>query len=384
MNYIANPAFLLLVVSSGALVTIWLGYPALMLLRARFAPRLTNSGLPESRDHWPTVTAVLATRDDAAVVAARISNLLDSDYPAHKLDVVVALDAIDSACTPDADVGDRSRVRIVMGDEPGGKAAALNAGVRAATGDVLMLMDSRQQFESDTLRKLVAALSDASVGAVSGALTLGRGTSGTSPVHVYWAMEKRLRRAEAIVHSSIGVTGAVYATKRALWPTLPAGTILDDVYVPMSLVLAGYRIGFEPAARATDVRSFDATGEQTRKARTLTGVMQLCRLLPGVLVPWRNPVWGMFVAHKLLRLLSPLFLLGAVIGGVWWLLLLARAAPVLVAGAVAAVSLIVLSVAPLRRALFGVLRWGYAMQVAIVGALFNGARGRWQVWTRAK
>jgi len=384
VNYFSNPAFLLFIASSGVLVAIWLGYPALMLLRALVSPRCTRAGLPDNRATWPSVTAILATRDDAGVVADRIANLLASDYPAHLLNVIVALDAVDSACSPDAVVGDPTRVRIVMGDEPGGKAAALNAGVRAATGDVLMMMDSRQRFEPGTLRTLVGALSDEAVGAVSGALTLGRESVGTSPVHVYWAMEKRLRRAESLVHSAIGVTGAVYATRRALWPTLPAGTILDDVYVPMSLVLSGYRIGFEPAARATDVRSFDARGEQTRKARTLTGVLQLCRLLPGVVVPWRNPVWGMFVAHKLLRLLSPLLVLGAVVGGVWWLALLASEAPRLVGGAASLCALIVLAVAPLRRATFALVRWAYAMQVAIVGALLNGARGRWQVWTRAK
>ena len=384
MTYFANPAFLLFAASSGALVAIWLGYPALMLLRARMAPRPTRTGLPANRNAWPRVTAILATRDDATVVADRIANLLASDYPADRLDVIVALDAVDAACTLDAAVGDPSRVRIVTGDQPGGKAAALNAGVREATGDVLMMMDSRQRFEPDTMRLLVAALHDERVGAVSGALTLGRETGGLSPVHVYWALEKQLRRAEAVVHSAIGVTGAVYATRRALWPSLPAGTILDDVYVPMSLVLSGYRIGFEPTARATDVRSFDARGEQTRKARTLTGVLQLCRLLPEVLVPWRNPVWGMFVAHKLLRLLSPLFMLGALVGGSWWFVRLASAAPVPVGGAVAACALVVLAVAPLRRAFWGVARYAYAMQVAIVGALINGARGRWQVWTRAK
>jgi len=37
-------------------------------------------------------------------------------------------------------------VRYVRGDEPGGKAATLNAGVRAASGDIIVFTDTSQRF----------------------------------------------------------------------------------------------------------------------------------------------------------------------------------------------------------------------------------------------
>ena len=380
-------AALLLALSVIAIGAIWLGYPALMLLWARVRPQPVMSQLPTEVASWPQITAVLATRDAAPIIRARVANLLDTDWPAERLDVVVTLDAEGSACTPAdlegtfarSDGTPAANVRVVNGDAPGGKACALNAAVRVARGTLLVMADSRQRFERDTISQLAAALQDHRFGAASGALTLGG--DGRSPVHRYWALEKQLRYAESLVHSSIGVTGAVYAVRRALWPTLPPGTILDDVYVPMALVLAGHRIAFVPDAVATDVRDFDATAEQGRKARTLTGVVQLCRLLPDVLSLSRNPVWARFVAHKLLRLTTPVWALLGAVSGTWLLMLLLQQFPVATLTVLGVALAIVMLVPPLRRLTLAVMRWGVAMQVATVKGVLNGVRGRWAVWS---
>jgi cellulose synthase/poly-beta-1,6-N-acetylglucosamine synthase-like glycosyltransferase len=382
-------ALLLLASSTAVVLGIWLGYPALMLLVARLVPRANQPTLPSDTSEWPRITAVLATRESADVIRARVRNLLESDYPSDRLDVIVTMDAAGAATTPaqlagtftHVDGRTASNVQVIVGDAPGGKACSLNAAVRIATGELLLMADSQQHFATDTATRLASALGDARFGAVSGALTLGG--DGRSPVHRYWALEKRLRHAEAVVHSAIGVTGAVYAVRRALWPVLPAGTILDDVYVPMALVLQGHRVGFEPEARTFDVRAFNASAEQTRKARTLTGVVQLCRLLPGIVVPWRNPVWAQFVAHKLLRLTTPLFVLTGLIGGVWLLAEALRAWPQATAGVLGGLTALVLLVAPLRRVVFGAISWGIAMQMAVIRGVLNGVRGRWAVWGKS-
>ena len=76
------------------------------------------------------------------------------------------------------------------------------------------------------------------VGAASGRLELAAGANAPSlPLRLYWSLERWLRRREADVHSAVGVTGAIYAMRRELWTPLPAGLILDDLYVPMRLVL---------------------------------------------------------------------------------------------------------------------------------------------------
>ncbi|MDZ7631453.1 MAG: glycosyltransferase [Gemmatimonadaceae bacterium] len=299
----------------------WILYPIVVWLLSRLSAKPTCSGASA----LPTVTAILATRDDVATIVARVGDFLAGDYPADKMQVVVGVDA----ATPErlatiADACGIDAVLVVASDAEGGKAAGLNAAVRRATGDVLVFSDSQQRFAPDAIRVMVARLtSDPRLAAVGGALQLpgdAPEATGRSPVEWYWAMERQLRAAEARLHSTVGLSGSIYAMWRREWQPMPAQLILDDVWLPMRLVLAGRRVGYELTAKAWDARSTSAVQEKVRKVRTLTGNFQLMAWLPALLVPVRNPIWVQFVSHKVLRLLTPwlVIALGAGMVGVLW------------------------------------------------------------------
>jgi poly-beta-1,6-N-acetyl-D-glucosamine synthase len=118
--------------------------------------------------------------------------------------------------------------------------------------------------------------------------------------------------------------------RRAEFAPLPEGTILDDVLMPMRLVLAGKRVALIGEAQAFDA-AFEDDREFRRKVRTLTGNYQLFAMMPALLLPWRNPIWFETFSHKILRLLAPWFMVVLLLvslaataegqGGVWPLLL---------------------------------------------------------------
>jgi cellulose synthase/poly-beta-1,6-N-acetylglucosamine synthase-like glycosyltransferase len=361
------------VVSLLCIVLVWVAYPAVI---GALAALLRRPAAIRHERALPTVTAVVATRADAASVRERVEDLLRSEY-AGPLDVVVAYDARTSEAR--AAWAGEPRVRVVDGDEPGGKAAALNAGVRAARGEVLVFADSGQRFGRDAITRLVDAVRQDGVGAASGRLELGEGPDAPAlPLRLYWSLERWLRRREADVHSAVGVTGAIYAMRRSLWAPLPAGLILDDLYVPMRLVLGGHRVAFVDEARAYETRATTDGNEYRRKVRTLTGVWQLCAWLPETLLPTQNPVWAQFVTHKLLRLLTPYWILvcmvwavvaGARVIGTGWMVL----------GLAAFAAVLQLRSRPVR-ALRSAVVSSILIQVAAVRATANGARGRWDVW----
>jgi cellulose synthase/poly-beta-1,6-N-acetylglucosamine synthase-like glycosyltransferase len=192
-----------------------------------------------------------------------------------------------------------------------GKAQALNTGVAAACCDIVAFADARQSWEKDTLPRMLQRFADPAIGAVSGDLQLRTNDNKLASVDIYWRLEKGLRINESRWDSSIGVTGAVCALRRSLFKTLPQGTVLDDVYWPMAVVLQGRRVVHEPRAIAFDQLPDDIEGEYQRKLRTLTGNFQLVSLMPSLLLPWKNRVWFQFISHKLLRLLTPWLLLVA-------------------------------------------------------------------------
>jgi cellulose synthase/poly-beta-1,6-N-acetylglucosamine synthase-like glycosyltransferase len=373
----------LVLASLAGLVTIWLLYPLVVGLLARVWSRADARPEAGAAPAWPLVSVVVATRDDLETVHARVADCLAADYPADRLEVIVALDRHGDVASAAAALAFPGRtVRVVEGDAPGGKASALNAGVRAARGEILVFADARQRFEPTAISRLVRALDDPRFGAVSGRLELRR-SGRVSPVELYWRLERWLRLQEARIHSSVGVSGSIYASRRSLWLPLPAGLILDDVYAPMQIVLRGHRVGFVDDARAYETRHAEPQTEYRRKVRTLTGVFQLCAWLPAVLVPWRNPVWVQFLCHKLLRFLTPYWAAAVAVGvavvGARWVMAHPLAAAVALA-AVATASWI--RGTSLLRVVRDSLAWAVALQASMIVAAVNGLRGRWDVWAK--
>ena len=190
-----------------------------------------------------------------------------------------------------------------------GKAHALTAGCKVAVHDIIVFADMRQTWAADALKLLLENFADPAVGAVSGDLVVESAPGVMAGVGLYWRFEKWLRRQESRLNSTVGVTGAVCAVRRELFRPIPQGTILDDVYWPLQVIMQGFRVVQDGRTRAFDRLPDNARDEFRRKVRTLSGNLQLLTRLPGVLLPWRNPIWLQYVSHKLFRLLAPWALL---------------------------------------------------------------------------
>jgi biofilm PGA synthesis N-glycosyltransferase PgaC len=257
----------------------------------------------------PTVSIIIAARNEEANLPTKLDNLGHLNYPQDRLQVVIASDgSIDR--TADILREQATHVLPVILDESNGKACALNEAVKHATGEILVFLDARQFVEPDAVSELVSCFADSSVGAVSGELLLetSSGAPSSDALGIYWKIEKTVRKLESASGSVVGVTGAIYAIRRELYTEIPPGTILDDVFVPMHVARKGKRVIFQPSAIARD-RLFSEKGKEfSRKVRTLTGNYQLLRLAPWLLSP-ANPLLFRFISHKLLRLLIPLLLI---------------------------------------------------------------------------
>ena len=286
---------------------VYAGYPLVLGAWARLAARSSRKRPVDEAGPWPAISIVLAARNEAARLPARVSNLLSLPYPGHREIIVVSDGSTDDTAMALSRFS--STVRLI--EVPaGGKPLALNAAVAAASGEILVFADARQRFEADALVELVANFADPQVGGATGELILdcedGQGGSTIGEgVGLYWSYEKWLRRKESAVWSTLGATGAIYALRRHLWRPLPADTLLDDVLAPMRAVLAGYRIVFDDRARAFDRASPDAAAESRRKTRTLAGNYQILLQEPRLLLPVANPVWLQYLSHKVGRLIVP-------------------------------------------------------------------------------
>ena len=70
----------------------YVGYPALLLARGRrIAGDPASSALSEDRD-LPTLTVIVASLNEAAVIEEKIADLRKQDYPRERLQIVVIAD----------------------------------------------------------------------------------------------------------------------------------------------------------------------------------------------------------------------------------------------------------------------------------------------------
>jgi len=278
------------------------GFPALVLARARLRAR-PHRGAPIT----PPVSVVVAARNEVAAIGDKVDNLLAADYPADRLEVVVASDGSGDGTVTAARRAD-ARVRVL--DLPrAGKAGTLNAGVAHARGEVLVFTDANSMLAPDALRALVAPFADPQVGGVAGDqryLAGGADAAVARGERGYWDLDRALKRAESRAGNVISATGALYAVRRELFRAVPDG-VTDDFAVSTAVICQGRRLVFAPGAVAYEPVGASAEAEFARKVRVMTRGLNGVLLRRELLDPRRHGFYALqLLSHKVLRRLMAL------------------------------------------------------------------------------
>jgi cellulose synthase/poly-beta-1,6-N-acetylglucosamine synthase-like glycosyltransferase len=279
-------------------------YPAVLGLLNRLGGRAPHAA---TEGFTPTVTVLMPLHNEAGRVNPKIANLLALDYPRDRLQIIV----IGDGCTDDS--LDRARaagagiVEVIALPARAGKAAALNAGLERATGEIVVFTDAGILLERSSLARLVAHFADPAVGCVSGEdYVEGAETEG-----LYGRLELLMRREEARLHSIAGASGCFYGQRRSICRPFVAGMAPDFLSVLVT-VAAGQRALAEPAARGSMTATSSQKAEFSRKVRTfLRGITALLGNLR-LLNPFAYPAFSFILwSHKLARWLAPLPMLAA-------------------------------------------------------------------------
>ncbi|WP_371375765.1 glycosyltransferase family 2 protein [Thalassotalea aquiviva] len=304
------------VFSSLMIIYTFVLYPITVFLLARFKTSQSKiSAKSKPKGELPKITVIMVVYNESDKILAKLNNIFSSDYPSEKLSIIVASDGSNDNTVDLINSCGYRNVNCLAFKQRRGKAACLNDAVAHAKTDYLIMCDVRQMIASNAIASLISTLQSPDVGAVSGELTFTQEgeNSYSKGIDAYWRYEKFVRQNESNINSTVGVTGALYAMKKSLYTSIPSGTILDDVLIPMNVVMQGKRVLFQQDAIAVDVPSNDPEREKNRKKRTLAGNFQLLALNKNILNPFKNPIFFQFISHKLFRLLSPYFMLLALL-----------------------------------------------------------------------
>lgn len=285
----------------------YFGYPVCLWALAKLFPKKIMKG-PEQ----PDVSVIISVFNEEQVIEKKLLSLLNQDYPEEKIEILVGSDGANDETDQIITKFHSPRIRFFRFVKNKGKPHVLNGLVREAKGSILVFTDARQEFSRHAIKDLVENFHDPKVGCVSGELHFREihGEAVGEGMNAYWRYEKMLRKYESDIGSMLGATGAIYALRRHLYPGIPSHILVDDMYIPLAIVLKGFRAIFDKEAFAFDRTSFKGQEEVRRKVRTLAGNYQIFNELPGLFHPFKSPVVWQIISHKLLRLMVPYFLIG--------------------------------------------------------------------------
>jgi len=305
----------LLLISIAVLVYTFILYP--LLIQKLASRKITEKVVELCDNELPEITVVMAVYNSEPLLEARINNIFLSDYPCHKINMLVVSDG--STDGSDAELvrlsGIHSSLKSIHYNKNQGKASAINRALLNVETEYLVFCDVRQEFDVQAIRKLVSTLMNDRVGAVTGNLMIAAdATNPTADPGLYWKYEKWIRDSESRHSSLLGVTGAIYAAKKSLMPkSFPVETILDDMYAPLYIAKKGFQIKMVTDAKAYDIPSSTVKEEFIRKVRTLAGNFQLMKLHSWLNNPFRNPLFFQWMSHKVARLLVPYAMIGVLV-----------------------------------------------------------------------
>ncbi len=257
----------------------------------------------------PEVTLVVPAYNEADILAQKVENCLELDYPAEKMQLIVITDGSDDHSAQV--LQNYPRVLHVHEATRRGKAAAENRVMNFVRHPFVIFTDCNTRLNTETVREMVKHYQNPKVGAVSGEKKVQQDNSSAGNGEgLYWKYESFLKRCDSRIHSLMGAAGELVSFRTELFAPLEEDSILDDFVQSLRIVEKGYTVVYEPKAYASELPSSSLKEEMKRKIRICAGGWQSMARLTGLLNPIKHPVVSfLYVSHRVLRWsVTPLFL----------------------------------------------------------------------------
>ena len=298
------------------LVYTYAGYPAMLWVISRLKEPLTTER--DTTNSWPSLTVVISAYNEEAVIARRIQNLLDQDYPSEQVEILIGSDGSTDATCQVVESYRSAGVQLAAFRTRRGKASVLNDLVRLAGGEIVIFTDAATVFYPDAFKKLVTGFwRYPSASVVVGELEMRSSRTSRNLDGWYWRYELFLKGLESEIGAGLGASGTIYAVRREDYCPLPPDTIADDLLEPLLVRLrAGGHVVQYGAARAWQLIPERVADEFHRRVRSGAGIAHVLRHAWQLLLPRWGVVSLALWSHKALRLLAPWMLLAVLAGTV--------------------------------------------------------------------
>ena len=286
---------------------IYVGYAAVLWVLGRVRPEHHETAM---ENFFPSISVLISARNEEHDIGWKVKETLGWDYPADRLQVLVASDASDDGTDRILEAVRDPRFQFVRMEKRGGKNIALERLAKLATGDLLFFSDANSHVASECVHNIVRHFADPKVGCVTGverSIHAQQQEAIASGGGVYLGYEAWLNTLESRLGSVLVCDGSIYCARRELFDSLDP-ELANDLEQPVKIGACGYKVLYEPQAFSSERATSSAKQEFTRRRRICgQGILGMWRL--------RSQLRGLrlwqFISRKLLRWLTLIPLIAA-------------------------------------------------------------------------
>lgn len=273
----ADPMMVVFWIGVAWLGYVYVGYPLLLGVFAlihRIRPAIGEGFLP-------TVSVLIVARNEEKDIGWKVKETLRWDYPADRLEILVASDASEDRTDEIVRAINDPRLTLLRMEKRGGKNKALDRLAQLARGELLFFTDANSHIDEGCLRRVVRHFADQRVACVTGDpddlkgeddSTIAKGT------RAYWSYETLVKYLESQIGSVLVCVGSVFAIRRSVFTPLQAD-LANDLELPMRIGHAGYWIRYEREARSVEGVTSSPRQEFARQRRIVgQGALAMWRL----------------------------------------------------------------------------------------------------------
>ncbi|HJJ79183.1 MAG TPA: glycosyltransferase [Methanocorpusculum sp.] len=276
--------------------------------------------IPDKIIEYPNISIVINAYKEGELVAERIRDICNTEYPLDKITLYVFNDGADSATSNAAKRGLPAcpfETHLIEPEIRLGKTACQNKAISLISDEIIVFTDADITTKPDALMRLVDALSEDGVGAVCADLIpVGSNSSVTNSESAYRSVYGKMCEYDSFIDSTYNFNGPLIAFKKSAVPNVEETRCADDANLALACIRNGFRALYVSEAVAFELQPVSLKEQFSQKIRRADGLVNSTRLFKGAGKNSERKFWReTFPIRKWMLLYSPiLFIVSAVLG----------------------------------------------------------------------
>jgi len=294
----------------------YLLYPFFVILFFNKQKKQINSYL--LNDSLPKITLLIAAYNEELIIEKKLKSVINTNYPLDRIHIIVGSDAsTDNTNQLVLNFKNKfSNIDLINFEGRTGKINIINHLQTLVKTNIFILSDANVLFTPNTIFELIKQFKDLNVGLVAANIVkqspIIKGII-TQEIN-YLNIENRIKLSESNAWQAImGAEGGCFAISNNVFESVPKNFIVDDFFITLKVIQQKKYTLFNKNAICYEDVLDDKKAEYRRKVRISTGNFQNLNYFKTMLLPFFKGTAFAFLSHKVLRWLTPFFLINCLV-----------------------------------------------------------------------